>query len=96
MTSELDLGSITTSGDRHIAVRDFLGPRPIGPFTPGALRVAGGHRVEGNRPRLIWLIEPLQDAAGNYLDDLAVVGIDLGVGLGWVRLCDLEAVEVAA
>ena len=51
MTSALDIRSITTLEDRHIAVRDFLGPRPIGPSTPGALRLVNGQRVEGSRPR---------------------------------------------
>jgi hypothetical protein len=96
MTNTLDIRTVGGPEERHIAVRDFLGPRHIGPFTPGALLVRGGRRVAGDRPRLIWLIEPLEDAEGNYLDDLAVIGITLPSGLGWVRLHDLEGIEVAA
>jgi hypothetical protein len=94
MTSTLDIRTITDPEDRHVAVRDFLGPRQIGKFTAGALDLVNGQRVEGNQPRLIWLIEPLEDAEGNYHEDLAIIGIDLAAGLGCVRLCDLEGVEV--
>jgi hypothetical protein len=55
----------------------------------------GGWSSGRGQPAAVDLIEPLQDSAGHYLDDLAVVGIHL-VGLWWVELCDLEAVEVAA